>query len=249
MSFLNTIKYTGIITAGLIAFALTAPTAEAGDITIDFTAASPIGSGITYDLGFTLTTTDYINAHSNQPAPTIADPSATESYGAYTISGITGTLTKLLVANNSVIATGTLGNLAPAGTVIGANNPSDNLLFPLLATSSALILDANGNAQTDTGPASAVNAFAFDDQGFAFTIGGQAVQLTADLANTGLYVLTTPTATLLLRMGSTNLIFSGFSNVTEVPAPTPLSLLGVGLVGIGLARRRSLNKQTDGIPS
>jgi len=231
-------KIAGVITAGMMALALSTQTAQAGDITIDFTAASPIGSGITYDLAFTLTTTDYINAHSNQSAPTISDPGATMSYGAYTIEGITGSLTKILVANHSVISTAALTNLKAPGTVIGANNPSDNLLYPLLATASSLILDANGNPQTDTGPAIDVNAFAFDDQGFAFNAGAQLVQLTADLANTGLYVLTTPTGTVLLRQGSTNFVFENFANVTEVPAPAALALLGVGLLGIGMARRR-----------
>jgi len=239
MSIFTSSKIAGAVTAGMMDLALSAPVAQAGDITIDFTAASPIGSGITYDLDFTLTTTDFINAHSNQAAPTIANPSATESYGAYTIEGITGTLTKYLVANHSVISSGSLGNLQSAGTVVGANNPSDNLLYPLLATPTALILDANGNPQTDTGPVASVNALAFDDQGFAFKIGTQLVQLTADLANTGLYVLTTPTGTVLLKMGSTNLEFTNFSNVTEVPAPAPLALLGVGLLGIGLLRRRN----------
>jgi len=238
MALFTSLKYAGVITAGIMALALAAPAAQAGEITIDFTAASPIGSGITYDLAFTLNTTDYINAHSNQPAPTIADPLAMSSYGAYTISGISGTLTKYLVANHSVISTSTLGSLQSAGTAVGADNPTDNLMFPLLATLSALILDINGNPQTDTGPATAVNAFAFDDQGFAFKAGGQLVQLTADLANTGLYILTTPTTTVLLKKGNTNFIFDSFSNVTEVPAPAPLALLGVGLVGIGLVRRR-----------
>ena len=94
-----------------------------------------------------------------------------------------------------------------------------------------------------------VNAFAFDDQGFAFLIDGQKVQLTADLANTGLYVLTTPTATVLLKKGNTNVMFQSFSNVTEVPAPAPLALLGVGLVGIGMIRRRRVAAlQTDRSP-
>ena len=238
MSIISSIKYAGFVTAGILALSLGTPVAQAGEITIDFTAASPIGSGITYDLAFTLNTTDYINAHKNQAAPTIVDPNATISYGAYTINGISGSLTKILVANNSVLSTGTLGSLQAAGTAVGADNPSDNLMYPLLAVGNSLVLDVNGNAQTDTGPAASVNAFAFDDQGFAFLIDGQTVQLSADLANTGLYVLTTPTTTVLLRKGNTNVMFQSFSNVTEVPAPAPLALLGVGLVGIGMVRRR-----------
>lgn len=237
MAFLTSLKYAGIVTAGIIALTLGTP-AQAGEITIDFTAASPIGSGITYDLAFTLNTTDYINAHHNQAAPTISDPNAVINYGAYTINSITGSLTKILVADNSVLATGVLGSLQPVGTAVGANNPSDNLMYPLLADGGGLILDGDGNAQTDTGPALDVNAFAFDDQGFAFLIDGQLVQLTADLANTGLYVLTTPTATVLLRRGNTNFIFESFSNVREVPAPAPLALLGIGLLGLGVIRRR-----------
>ncbi|MBF0324533.1 PEP-CTERM sorting domain-containing protein [Magnetospirillum moscoviense] len=237
MAFINSLKYAGVISVGILAIALGTP-AQAGEITIDFTAASPIGSGITYDLTFTLNTADYINAHHNQAAPTIANPSAVINYGAYTINSITGSLTKILVADNSVLASGTLSTLQPVGTVVGANNPTDNLMYPLLASGSSLILDGDGNAQTDTGPAMDVNAFAFDDQGFAFLIGSQLVQLTADLANTGLYVLTTPTVTVLLRQGSTNFQFESFSNVRQVPAPAPLALLGVGLLGLGMIRRR-----------
>lgn len=249
MAFFTSLKYAGVITAGIMALTLGTP-AQAGEITIDFTAASPIGSGITYDLAFTLNTTDYINAHHNQAAPTIANPNAVVNYGAYTINSITGTLTKILVANNSVLATGTLSSLQPAGTVIGANNASDNLLYPLLASGGSLTLDADGNAQTDTGPATSVNAFAFDDQGFAFLIGTQLVQLTADLANTGLYVLTTPTVTVLLRRGNTNFMFDSFSNVREVPAPAPLALLGIGLLGLGvIRRRRSTNSESAGQPA
>jgi len=242
MKYLTSLKYAGLISTSILALGLCSPGAQAGEINIEFNAASPIGSSITYALDFTLTTTDYINAHSSQSAPTILDPTAMINYGAYTIEGVTGSLTKILVANNTVLSSGTLSTLQGSGTVVGSNNPSDNLLFPLLATPTALILDANGNPQTDTSPATAVNAFAFDNQGFAFYIGSQLVQLTADLANTGLYVLTTPTGTVLLKMGETNVVFQSFSNVSEVPAPTPLALLGVGLVGIGLIRRSQNRK-------
>ena len=63
-----------------MAMALSAATAQAGEINIDFVAVSP-GSTFTYDLNFTLNTTDYINAHVNQAAPTGTDPNAMQSYG------------------------------------------------------------------------------------------------------------------------------------------------------------------------
>jgi hypothetical protein len=146
-----------------------------------------------------------------------------------------------------------IDNLQPVGSAVGSNYDTNNDLFPVLVDPVTHYITG-----TDAGPATLVDFFAFDASGFAFDLVGSntvLAQLTADVSNYGLYILSPASyldaaggSIVLLgsnptplhpagQAGPTNFVFSGVT-ITEVPAPTPLALLGIGLLGIALLRRR-----------
>ncbi|CAK0756968.1 exported hypothetical protein [Azospirillaceae bacterium] len=256
-SFFSKVFSAAIVAGFFAASPAVAPVANAGEITAHFSASTPIGNGTSnLLLDFTLNATDYITHYVNEDTGDIYNSymSGANIFGAYTVQGITGTLSRIYT-NGSPTLTANITGLQPIGTQVGAaGDTSNNSLFPLL-------LDISGNAiGTDTGRATNVEAFAFDSAGIAFRLTGSnsiLAQLAADANNSGLYLLfpssyldgasssiallgTNPTTR--LPHGSAGnpagFVFTGFDSVTEVPAPAPLALLGVGFLGIGVLRRR-----------
>lgn len=236
------------------ALAATPADALAGEIMATFEAVSPLGNTGSYlDLSFTLRTTDYIVDMVSEPVGTNPDGSAVmQDFGAYRILGITGTLTKKDSTTNAILLSATLANLKPIGTSVGTNYETNNNLFPVTVDPVTNFITGS-----DYGPATLVDFFAFDASGFAFDLLGSntvLAQLTADVSNYSLYILSpasyldgvggsiallgsNPTSGHPLgQAGPTNFVFSGVT-VTEVPAPAPLALLGLGLLGIGYLRR------------
>lgn len=256
MGALSTKKFSTAVAAAVLAAAVTTATgAQAGVIQATFDATSPLGNTGSYlDINFTLTTTDYIADTVSEPVGTNPDGSSImQNFGAYRILGIAGTLTKKNAITNAVLLSATLANLKPVGTAVGTNYDTNNDLFPVLVDPITHFITGS-----DTGPASLVDFFAFDASGFAFDLVGSntvLAQLTADVSNYSLYILSpasyldgTGGSIVLLgsnpsaahpagQAGPTNFVFSGVT-ITEVPAPAPLALLGIGLLGIGLLRRR-----------
>lgn len=255
----STKKFSVAVAAGMFAAAAATVTgttaAQAGEILATFDATSPLGNTGSYlDLNFTLTTTDYIATTESEPVGTNPDGSdIMQNFGAYQIEGISGTLTKKSLATNAVLLSANIDKLQPVGTAVGSNYVTNNDLFPVLVDPVTHFITG-----TDSGPASKVNFFAFDASGFAFDLAGSntvLAQLTADVSNYGLYILSpasyldaTGKSIALLgsnptaghakgQAGPTNFVFSGVT-ITEVPAPAPLALLGIGLLGIALLRRR-----------
>lgn len=257
MSAFSNTKIAAAVAASLLATTVGALplSAEAGEILATFGAQSPLGNGGSYlDLNFTLRTTDYIADTVSEPVGTNPDGSSImQNFGAYRILGITGTLSKKDSVTNAVLLSASIANLKPIGTAVGSNYDTNNNLFPVLVDPVTHFITGS-----DYGPASLVNFFAFDASGFAFDlIGSNSVlaQLTADVSNYSLYILSPASyldaaggSIVLLgsnptpghpagQAGPTNFVFSGVT-ITEVPAPAPLALLGVGLLGIGVLRRR-----------
>ena len=250
-------KFSVAVAASMFAAAIAASTgaAQAGEILATFDATSPLGNTGSYlDLNFTLTTTDYIADTVSEPVGTNPDGSdIMQNFGAYRIEAISGTLTKKSSLTNAVLLSATLTNLQPVGSSVGTNYVTNNDLFPVLVDPVTHFITGS-----DTGPATLVDFFAFDASGFAFDLTGSntvVAQLTADVSNYSLYVLSpasyldgTGGSIVLLganpttghpsgQAGPTNFVFNG-ATVTEVPAPAPLALLGIGLLGIGFLRRR-----------
>jgi hypothetical protein len=249
-------KFSTALAAGLFAAALAAGPSNvlAGEILATFEATSPLGNTGSYlDLDFTLRTTDYVVDTVSEPVGTNSDGSSImQNFGAYRILEVWGTLTKKNSLTNAVLLSATIANLKPIGTSVGSNYETNNDLFPVLVDPITNFITGS-----DLGPAALVDFFAFDASGFAFDlIGSNTVlaQLTADVSNYSLYVLSpasyldaTGGSIVLLgsnptpahpfgQAGPTNFVFSGVT-ITEVPAPAPLALLGLGLLGIGYLRR------------
>jgi hypothetical protein len=211
MAFINSLKLSGAIAAGVLALGLSAP-AQASSVTFElqYTTVSSL---------FTSTVDAFLTADNLG----LVNNGSTKEAIEYSIDSISGTRT---VASNGT------GIVTKLYTISG-------LYDPAAGTPDILGGDYSDNiyVYTANALASLVGQAALDIHGVAFSAtDGTVFKIYNDVAGllyNGQFYYYAETNS----VSGSDAALLNFT-ITEVPGPTALALLGVSLVGIGVVRRR-----------